>query len=862
MSITSILRGENADDFERNCLSLIRYLYAHERGCISTHRRGGMYHADQGVDIEVEFEDRRYAFQCKSGKVDRREMREARIAAARYPHLVAKLIIICAEPPTPTARDEFSETRANWSTAAGRVENVELWGPDELDHEFGDRVGSLLKTCRQAEAALREHIAEIRTAYSGRAMWDLRHATLKDLYVDPECVVHKWGELGGEETGEAEVDPFAESSGPRVPLLDTTLAIITGTAAKEFVVIQGAPGCGKSSFTIHLAMQLADRGYHPIRVALRNLPLAEHPLLEIRISRGEPTLAQLLEMQEFKPVLILDGWDEISRMADEALGKKLDVFLATVRQSILLRWKGRIPVILTGRPSRTVTNWRNLRVGSSILTIRPMRVEKLKEYLGHLEAAYPEAMDASDVSGHLLRRYREYAERVGPGGSEAAEFLGWPLMAHLAFRLLLHSPPELRDVYLWDRTRMLRCLTDYCCRNSRQASDTMGEDEVQLRLSAAELRWFIQAIALRMGQLGREYLMREEIVEVLQSEKAQVSTIWLDDGGPNADAGVVNFYFKPSSNHLACEFMHKSIREYVMAEAIVERLRKLAVTKEERKRPQVWRGMQHDMEKLFSEFILGRESREYFLSQLVWELTRDTEGHLDPMEFRPLQKSLTLGGWAEARDTSAELFVQWATAMEEAEIKPGTSAARYARLGAGLFMANASLHGLVARQVLALEGFVGSGEEFWQGTDFLRHGVQAQRKQSESTEKRNELFRAFYPEPGEVRRQIARINGWAFSGHEEFPEGLFLRFLMAPGTNLERMCLKRADLSWANLAGCNLAGADLRGASLENTYLSGASLERADLRGVRGITLSQAKSVSGWDSALWDDDFRRKLAHS
>lgn len=60
--------------------------------------------------------------------------------------------------------------------------------------------------------------------------------------------------------------------------------------------------------------------------------------------------------------------------------------------------------------------------------------------------------------------------------------------------------------------------------------------------------------------------------------------------------------------------------------------------------------------------------------------------------------------------------------------------------------------------------------------------------------------------------------------------------------------LKGVDFEWANLSGANLSGADLTKAKLPYTTL----------QGVKGITKEQVMKANNWDSAIYDDDFRKK----
>ncbi len=95
------------------------------------------------------------------------------------------------------------------------------------------------------------------------------------------------------------------------------------------------------------------------------------------------------------------------------------------------------------------------------------------------------------------------------------------------------------------------------------------------------------------------------------------------------------------------------------------------------------------------------------------------------------------------------------------------------------------------------------------------------------------------------------------------------------GANLNGANLMKADLSGTDLSGANLTvalvheanlsearlgGANLMGVGLSGANLSGANFKRDQYYGpVRNLTVRQVKSGKNWQSAKFDDDFRKKL---
>jgi hypothetical protein len=189
---------------------------------------------------------------------------------------------------------------------------------------------------------------------------------LSDIYIDSECGKLTWGEIqtDAEQTPGAKperIDPFAEGCGGRHDLLEVVLALIGESNFDEAIVIQGAAGSGKSTFTLKLCSVLEKEGLYPIRVRLRDLPLDRHlvealpkalfpPDRELPpASRGsgcdDPFLGGKIfdETTNFRGsticpyVLMLDGWDEISISATEGFKVRIARMLDQVRSQFLHR---------------------------------------------------------------------------------------------------------------------------------------------------------------------------------------------------------------------------------------------------------------------------------------------------------------------------------------------------------------------------------------------------------------------------------------------------------------------------------------------------------------------------------------------
>ncbi|MEM9092458.1 MAG: pentapeptide repeat-containing protein [Cyanobacteria bacterium P01_F01_bin.53] len=77
--------------------------------------------------------------------------------------------------------------------------------------------------------------------------------------------------------------------------------------------------------------------------------------------------------------------------------------------------------------------------------------------------------------------------------------------------------------------------------------------------------------------------------------------------------------------------------------------------------------------------------------------------------------------------------------------------------------------------------------------------------------------------------------------------------------NLEDAVLGGANLGWADLSNANLKNADFFDANFVGTNLSEANLEGASFKKARNLTTKQIKKAENWDKAEYDDDFYYQL---
>ena len=776
---------------------------------------------------------------------------------------------------------------------------------------------------KSVDEALQTHGKEILSRYFEESVWGQQGLTLDKSYVDLDCGSLTWGNITesirkGEGAG---LNPLDESSAPRTNLLAATLDWLQKENHQEFLVIEGSPGSGKSSFTIRLAAKLIEQGYQPIRVRLRDLgtkaddePIAEIAKKILEVDPGE--LERALDHNQTKAILILDGWDELTLLPDQNLNNRVGNFLESIRNGVLDRWKGRIPVILTGRPTKAVTTARNMTENTRILTLYRFSPSQLRDYLVKLDAIYSPDSNLSPDIDIILQRYEDdWRLSQGVPSSQVAgttDVIGWPLLAHVAYRLMRECEPSRQTSLIADRTMLLRCLTEYYCIHSRNPSDDPSGAEVRSRLEAPKLRSLVQETAIAMTVKGMEAIGHEELRREMASWSSQAKA---DQdlnlvGAVDHDIFLINYLFKSGIEYQGCEFIHKSLREFAFAQAVVDNLKRLAVPSDA-KRDYELDVMAVARLAILSRQWLSREIWDHIERQISWEVYRESPENEDPIAFQRGEPPLGIDAWCRIRDRLTQQWTSWALSNPElsstksdwtsdpklAEMFKGVgaveSAGADARLGAALFRLCAMLHGILAVRILDTSGLMNYQKNMWEELGVTVTVGSDQTALNPTTDQR---LRFFSPgkgdeelEPTMLRSVMARINAYYAHSKEELPEKCDLSFLVATGAALERLSFRYCNLSYSNLSESNLSGADLQGAdfsgawlcksnltranlgmadllyasfrqaNLENVSLKSANIESADFREAKGLSLEQISVARNWQSAKFDPEFLAKL---
>lgn len=786
----------------------------------------------------------------------------------------------------------------------------------------------------RAYDALLEHADYQRWLFEEQKVLGSEPFTLAQIYTETDCGVLRWEECtkkGPRSEGEEAVDPFKEKFGGRHPLIETVLGLIADPKFKDAIVIQGVAGSGKSSATLRLAWELVRQGLRPIRVELKHLDVSDSSLIDealpdsvhITSTERDPDAHKLRfgkdlflggSIFEEPPmhflgtkicpyVLILDGWDEITVGASEGYQQRVERMLFAVRRKFLEQRAFPIRVILAGRPTHALEASKFLYDESRLLTVRNLSPAQLESFVEGVKTATaagkgPSRWSLTKVTAlpKVLEQYRKEHEALARDKEDrtgSLEILGLPLLALLALRLLAARPDDSEEL-LANTTNLYRSLVDLLV--GQAAKPEGAAVKLSAMISGRSLRELLRGTAEAMTALGAETIPHDELVARLDLEKADLDIQVEEIAKEALSRLMISFFFRGGRTELGVEFSHKSFREYLFAEQVVEVLKDYGRTA----RPSL-----PERQELWKDFDDGDERKVlcHRLTELLgpaW-VTREVALHLRQLLAWEISNAETdVASWIRIRDGLADIWDWWAEgvhqrpqptkkdgqweyaakplALEIAErmrfrsdrrlrpIPPQVTAVD-AHLGDGIFRLVATVHADLAQREGRLTGDIRPAD--WQ----LATSGSGRRYQRTLVygESRLVVFAPSGARPENLWGHCARINGGGLRPMGPFPAGVYLSGAYLNHVYLRGADLHGADLSGAGLGGANFSGADLSGADLSVAdlsaanfggaflgwaYFGGADLSRADLSGA-GLSRAYFGGADLRDSDLSGADLSR-----
>jgi hypothetical protein len=739
---------------------------------------------------------------------------------------------------------------------------------------------------------------------------------LESVYIPPDCGVHTWDKTRRNSPSPGlnvrQIDIFEENSAPRLDMMQEVLRLINDPKFHEAIVIVGPPGAGKSTFTKKLSVRLHEEGLLPIRVPLQHLR-AERNLFDaiqdflnrFAGSFKADTLREKVysettpvEGGEICPyIFIFDGWDEINLAADEGFQQRVDRLFDLIRQALLDQTRCIIRVIITGRPTRAIERSGFMRDQSRVIAIKATSPQNLREYVHKLDLALknPTFTDEKIVRWNLgdIARYEGVLNKYTREFSKTStlEVLGQPLLAHLAMKVLASFEGNPIDLIV-KPTTLYRHLTDLTCfRGGKFYTEQSGEGHT-VRMEGQQLRDGLQGTALAITAYGLESIPEEELKNRLETLKVGNLTRLKANEDPLASL-MIGFFFKEGGDYSTWEFLHKSFREYLAAEAVVQVLKQYGVSilpeLKEKSIDDYWCdfppedprfGLTRKLGEIFCGQWLSDEILSHINALLRWEIEISFGTHREEPELNspgPAKLVLVRRQWEIVRDSLADIWDWWAEGVHlrpqprlEENIwktdvapfvnllqkramrrmnhnqptppRPLRTATVDAHLGYAFFQLCTLLHG----RICEVMGWMKVARQ--DGPEKLWNSKADRPRRYQVCIRHGEIDFVQFAPSGEsnlyFRNYVLRIVGAGVSPSQsvDFPGKSYMVGVFLAKADLRALDFDEADMATCNLEGASMYQTSARGANLRYVLLNRAELDLADLDGssMAGADVSEA----------------------
>ncbi|WP_281558122.1 pentapeptide repeat-containing protein [Thalassomonas sp. RHCl1] len=736
---------------------------------------------------------------------------------------------------------------------------------------------------RTANDYLAAHQAWLYWQYHDAPIFQKEPYALADVYIEPEC-----GSLLWEQVQNDKKDPFQEKGecGGREPMLETVLSLMGNSDFSDLITIQAGPGAGKSAFTYRLASKLIDEGLQPIIIKFKDLRLSSFSTVDellddaIRIGFADEDspnpdseiintlLEERIKFQQAeicKTVIILDGWDEVSLTGNVSFKAQLSTWLPKIRDYFIKKRGVKMRLVLTGRPSNEVSHSGVLRKTTPILTMRAMRPEQLQQYAKNISQYLLDAQNnpcgeigktAWSIDLQTLKpvfdHYEAWFNEEQQNSDSTGDFLGNPLLAYLSFRVFSETDKLPQDL-ISKPTALYHELINITVKHAGKGQDEDLEDAAHR--GGENLRRLLQEVAATISILRGESVSFTELEARFEDSELPILEHLLSNWHHQADTEtalqelVINFYFKGGNTNLGCEFLHKSFREYLFAEAIFSALLDVAKTQQGLFEPHKNYDYWQDFDRGTPEYDLSR--RLAYLLSPQW-LTEEVRTHL----FWLIENHMAsnLNQWQWLRDAVLSVYAWWAEGALLRHQPTGSRArSRWEEPYIDALFQQVipfdTNDDLAPIRTSVLDSHL--GHALMQITAYIFERLSKRLSPENNLKKReltycSDLGRTLRFQPGGVGFFKALISkftteGWGkqdinlmFLERIKLHKNEFSGFIMAIGCDLREADLYNVNLAQGNYTGSNLSNANLSkailmGAFLSGANLNGAALSRADL---------------------------------
>jgi hypothetical protein len=217
-------------------------------------------------------------------------------------------------------------------------------------------------------------------------------------------------------------------------------------------------------------------------------------------------------------------------------------------------------------------------------------------------------------------------------------------------------------------TTLYRLLTNLTC----EKGGRYGKDVLDPALPGSDLRSLLHETAAAMTVFGRDNIPFDELDYRLSLMNCDLLKRVQETTKENPVTSLmINFFFKGGRTELGAEFLHKSFREFLFAEAIIESLKNFAHSNTEplpeRSSQYYWEDFQRSdprytlsrrLATLLAPQWITREVALFIEGLIRWELARSYGMDKEPTLGTATQ-ALSIQQWCIIRDTLADLWDWW-----------------------------------------------------------------------------------------------------------------------------------------------------------------------------------------------------------